>query len=242
MTHLAMIMAGGASSRMRQSGIDRSKALVSVGGSTLLDRNIDALLRSGFDEIVVACSALRPEVGAYAREIAGKVEARGGVLTVIEETAPLGNIGAVACIRDRPDPLLVVYVDNLTALDLAAIAGHHLSHDATLTIAVHQQPFTMPFGEVLLDGSQVKLYSEKPTTMFTVCSAVAVVGPAARAAIAADEAIGLSDLVSRLLRQGKAVEAFAHDAAWIDINHQAALAEADRLVAANPTLFPAVPW
>jgi len=242
MTRLAMVMAGGASTRMRASGIRRAKPLVQVAGATLLERNVDTLLRYGFDDIVIATSAKEPEVVGHARAVATRVGALGGRISIVAETVPLGNIGAVAQVQDRPAELLVVYADNLTGLDLRALADDHGSHDAAMTIAVHRQSFAMPFGEVSLDGSTVCRYREKPTIDFVVCSAIAMIGPNARREIGDHEAIGISDFVNRLLDRGYMVRAFLHDAAWTDVNDRAAIAEAERMIAANPQLFPVVHW
>lgn len=242
MTRLAMVMAGGGSTRMRASGIQRAKPLVQVAGATLLERNVDTLLRHGFDEIVVASSAEQTEILDHARALATRVAARGGRLSIVAETAPRGNIGAVTQVDDRLTELLVVFADNLTSLDLRTLAHYHDSQGAAMTIAVHRQRFAMPFGEVELHGTTVCRYREKPTVDFVVCSAVAMIGPSARRVIGDQEAIGISDLVNRLLEQGHAVRAFLHEAAWTDVNDRVALAEAEQMIAANPEQFPAIRW
>jgi NDP-sugar pyrophosphorylase family protein len=88
----------------------------------------------------------------------------------------------------------------------------------------------MPFGELHLDGTRVTAYTEKPITKSLVCSAICVAGPAALAAIPADQATGLSELARQLIQAGNVVEAFPHEAAWIDVNDVASIARAEQLM------------
>jgi choline kinase len=53
-THVAVILAAGVGSRLRPLTDDRPKALVSVGGHTILARAIDALVDVGVDRVVIA--------------------------------------------------------------------------------------------------------------------------------------------------------------------------------------------
>lgn len=236
--HPAMIMAGGSGARMRDSGIDTPKALVPVGGVPLLEWNTRQLLRFGFREIAVVVPAGSSDLAEFAqRTLAPLVGGLGGAFKLIKEGTPLGNMGAVQLTPDPSRPLLVVYADNLTALDLGAISERHSASDAAMTIATHRQPFTMPFGDLQLNGSQVLAYVEKPTIHFTVCSAISVLSPTAIAAVVQGEALGISQLVNRLISRDMAVESFPHDALWIDINDSVQVARAEAMIASAPEQF-----
>ncbi len=231
MTTCALVVAGGAGERMRRSGSDVAKPLVVVAGATLVEHNVRALLDAGIDDIRVAVSPLAPDVADHVRStVAEAVAGRGARLEIIEEDPPLGSLGAAGLLRDV-DEVLVVNADNVTALDLAAVVAEHRASGATMTLAVHDEPFPMPFGQIGLDGSRVVSYTEKPTYRITICSAVTVLSADALALLVPGEPIGLPAFAQRLLDRGLPIHAFRHDAPWADVNDLSVLGRAAAVLA-----------
>jgi GTP:adenosylcobinamide-phosphate guanylyltransferase len=230
MSVAGLIVAGGAGERMRSSGGVLPKPLVPIRGVSLLERNLVALVRAGIADLHVAVSAAADGVGEFARSRCLKVaEALGATLSVITEDHPLGSIGAAAYLRDRRE-VMVVNADNLTSLDLQAVLTVHRASGAALTLAVHDQPFPIPFGEVVDEDGRVVAYREKPTLVVRVCSAVTLLGAEALAAFEPGEMVGLPAFANRLLAKGAVVRAYHHDAPWIDVNDLAAAKQAEALV------------
>lgn len=229
MSTLGLVMAGGAGSRMQQSGGTRPKPLVEVQGRTLLEHNVRAMLAAGVKRVVVSVRA--GEVSEYAAQHCRPIAvAAGGTLDLLIESKPLGNIGCLGLLSGSADTVVVTYADNLTALNPADLMQQHAETKADLTLAAHWHPFQMPFGELHLDGTRVTAYTEKPITKSLVCSAICVAGPEALAAIPTDQATGLSELARQLITAGHVVEAFPHEAAWIDVNDVASIARAEQLM------------
>jgi NDP-sugar pyrophosphorylase family protein len=222
---------------MRQSGGVVPKPLVPIRAVSLLERNILALLRAGITDLHVAVSAAADGVGEFARSRCSKVaEALGAKLAVITECRPLGSIGAAAFLQDRTE-VVVVNADNLTSLDLKAVVAAHQTSGAALTLAVHDQAFPIPFGEVAVEGQRVVAYREKPSFVVRVCSAISVLGAEALGNLKPGETIGLPAFVNRLLSSGASVRAFHHDAPWIDVNDLAAVERAEALVDSHAREF-----
>jgi NDP-sugar pyrophosphorylase family protein len=237
----ALIMAGGQGQRMARSGVAQPKPLVPIGGTPLIEHNLQQLVRAGFRRIAISVAADQGQIRGF---IADRLVPLGGVLGVeieeLVETAPLGNIGAAGLLADRADSLLVVFADNLTTLDLAQIDRDHRAQLADLTLAVHAEPFRLPFGQVHLggeDGVQIVDYVEKPTHEFLVCSAIMVLGQAALRALDTRRPTGISDLCRNMLAMGARVRAWPHRAAWTDVNDAAAIDRAERMLAAHPDVF-----
>src|SRR5208282_2510592 len=115
-----------------------------------------ALLTHGFHDIVVAISAREKALIALARGRASRIARAGGaILRIYLERRPLGTIGAAGAIRVGAHDLLVVNVDNLTSLDLTAFLAHHRATKAAMTIAIHTEPFPIPFGQVSIRRGRV---------------------------------------------------------------------------------------
>ena len=237
MSGTCLVMAGGAGERMRRSGATVPKPLVRVAGASLLQHNVVALLHAGFDDLHIAVGAGAQDViehaGGTCRELAQR---SGASLEVIVEERPLGSMGALHRITARDD-VLVVNADNLTALDLRVLLDDHRRSGAAMTIAVHDEPFQMPYGETVLEGDRVVEYREKPTYRITVSSAVSVVGRPAADLVGPDEFLNLPDLCNRVLDEGLLLHAHRHEAPWADVNDLGVVERAEQLVAAHPDLF-----
>ena len=237
----ALVMAGGRSERMRRSHGPTIKPLVTVAGVPLLERNLHALLRAGIDDIhVVVPARSEPELMDWVRTRGAMlVRAAGARLEIHEESVPRGNIGGCGDLHGKADPLLVVFADNLTTLDLRALLDEHDRGGSVLTLATHEEPFKMSFGEVVAEGDWVTGYREKPEKKFLISSGISVLGAAALAILAeqGQQPVGLSDLFRLVFERGFPVRAFHHQAAWIDVNDGDAVARAERLVAGNRAGF-----
>lgn len=241
MSAVALLMAGGRGERMRASGVALPKPLVPVRGVPLLERSLCQLIRHGLLDVVVAVPTEPTVIGEFVQgRLTVVARAAGARVRVLTETTPLGNIGCARQLQGQADPLLVVYADNLTTLDLGAVLDHHRCSNAVLTLAAHDHPFRLPYGRLELVGDRVTAYAEKPTLPVTVCSAVSVLAPAAMAALPAGRAAGLVDLTTTLLRAGELVTAFRHAAPWVDVNDADGVRLAERLVDEQPDDFPLV--
>lgn len=228
---VAMVMAGGRSSRMRADGVADHKGLVEVLGVPLVERNVRTLLAAGFKNIVVAVAAgekaLQEFVETRCRRLA---EARHAALRCLVEREPLGTIGAVGAVLPEAEEVIVVNVDNLTTLDLRAMLLRHRAVDASMTVAVHWEPFAIPYGEVELDNGWVQELHEKPIKHYRMSSGTYVVGLEAASAFPARRAIGAPELFNRLKHAGRRIAAFEHASRWVDVNDNDGVFKAEQMI------------
>ena len=233
----AIIMAGGRSSRMRATHGPAHKALVEVLGVSMLERNLATLFGQGFDDVTVVSSVNEPAVAEWVSARGrGLARAAGAKVASHIEREPLGTIGVLGSLALDED-VLVVNVDNLSAIDLRALVRTHRDSGAAMTVAVHEEPFSIPFGEVRVEDGCIIDYAEKPQRRLLVSSGTYVVGGKARESIAADQPTNVPELIARLVAQGERVGAFRHDAPWIDVNDAAGVKAAEALISANALRF-----
>lgn len=235
MTCAALVMAGGSSERMRTGGRKTHKALREIGGQSLIEHNLRKLFFFGITEVTVAVNTAETELRSW---LAGPgttlAAAHGAELRILVEQQPLGTIGAAKSLAESNENLLVVNVDNLTDLDLRALFNFHLESGAALTVASHQEPFRIPFGQLETSGSQVKAYKEKPVFLVTISSGTYVLHRRAMSAIRPGEKTHAPDLINLLMQSGELVASFGHNAWWMDVNDEAALALAEAALARKP--------
>lgn len=236
----ALVMAGGRGTRMAASGEPVPKPLVEVGGMPMLERNVRALVRVGIRDIVLSISRDAADIAAFVDATIAPIVRRAGRLEVIEEPRPLGNIGCAGLLAHRVDDLLVVYADNLSLIEVPALVRHHRASAPAMTLAVHDEPFRLPYGRVQVCDGRVVGYDEKPTVPVTVCSAVSMLGRPALAALPDDRPTGISELAATLIARGETVAAFHHASPWVDVNDRAGAARAEALLTAHSDAFAAL--
>jgi NDP-sugar pyrophosphorylase family protein len=238
-TWTGLIMAGGQGERMARSGIVGRKPLVEVGGVSLLERNIWMMARGGCRRIFIALT--RADAVREADRIADFAARAAGIgvaLAPLIEEVPLGNFGAATMLLGNASDVLVVYADNLTTLDLAALVTAHRVSGAAMTLAAHDEPFRMPYGALEVDAGDPDLltaYREKPVYPILVGSGLAVVSAFALSSLPEGAPLGLVDAVNLLIAGGGVVRLYRHRALWIDINDAAKLAAAEALLLGDAT-------
>ncbi len=131
-----MIFAAGLGTRLRPLTNDRPKALVEVGGKTMLERAIAHMARQGFDEITI-------NVHHFADKIIDFLEDKknfGLNIHISDERDLLldtgGGLLKAQQFLDGDEPILIQNADILTDLDLRAFYDSHIASRALSSILV----------------------------------------------------------------------------------------------------------
>lgn len=160
----AVILCGGAGTRLGPLTANTPKPLLPVAGNPFLDVLLFELGRFGFGRIVLLAGYRAPEIERYVRST-GLQERFGLELTVSVEPEPLGTGGALWQARDRLDDMFVVvngdswFDVNLLALTSATEA----EPAATATIAVRELADASRYGTVAIDAAgRITGFAERP--------------------------------------------------------------------------------
>lgn len=155
-----LILAGGFATRLRPLSYTRPKPLFPVLDKPLIDWIIEGV--RGIAPVVISARYL-------AHMIREHVSKRwSGAATVIEETRPLGDGGAIAYVADTlglDGPILVVNGDVFTDVDYSAVVDFHKKRGGVATIAfVEVSPENVSkYGIAVVDESmRLKKFVEKP--------------------------------------------------------------------------------
>ncbi|MGH2922841.1 MAG: sugar phosphate nucleotidyltransferase [Solirubrobacterales bacterium] len=154
----ALILAGGAGTRLRPLTESVAKPALPLAGRPHIAYVIDWLAGHGVDDVVISC-------GHAAGAVRDALEGFGGPpIRFVEEPDPRGTAGAIRFARDLlAERFLVLNGDVLCDLDLAALADHHDRAGATATIALHPVADPSAYGLVRRrDDGEITAFLEKP--------------------------------------------------------------------------------
>jgi NDP-sugar pyrophosphorylase family protein len=135
----AMVLAAGLGTRLRPLTNDRPKALVEVGGRTMLEITLARLREFGVREVIV-------NVHHFADKVVDYLKANGnfGMRVEISREDVLLDTGgglkkAAWFFRDGDEPFLLHNVDVVSTIDFRKMAGLHASKKALATLAVQDR-------------------------------------------------------------------------------------------------------
>ena len=231
----ALLMAGGAGSRMASVNPAVAKCLTEIGGTPLIALTIKRLLRAGIREIHIALHHRAQEIIHHLR---ARHDLERAQLHFVIEEEPLGTIGAIAELRDLDRHLLVQNADLLSGIDLARMCAFHRASNADLSIATHIEYHRLKLGEVSVDNSgQVTAYAEKPVKQYRISSGTYMVAPGCASLAETCSFTSFPDFVNAAVARRLLVMEFAHDAPWIDVNDGDDLAQAQVMFRQDPIAF-----
>ncbi len=237
----ALILAGGAGTRLRPITHTSAKQLVPVANKPILFYGIEAMVAAGIVEIGVIVGDTRDEVMAAL----GDGSTWGATITFIPQDAPLGLAHCVLIAADfLGDDDFVMYLgDNLLEQDLAAfVKAFESERDSvdppSAQILLKRVPDPHRFGIAELDdaGNVVRLVekpADPPTDLAlvgvylfdsSILDAVRAIAPSPRGELE------ITDAIQWLVDQGKRVRQEELTGWWIDTGKLTPLLEANRLL------------
>lgn len=224
----AVVMAGGRGARLHPLTEDLPKPMLLVGDRPLLEIIIEQLSSVGIQRVNVTTHH-KPEkiTQHFGNGQNFKVE-----LSYVSEDRPLGTAGALGLLESPKETLLVINGDILTQVDFKAMLQYHREHKADITVAVRMYDVEIPYGVLECDGAVVRRLKEKPSLNFLVNAGIYLLEPVVHQYIPSGEHFNMTDLIQRLLDEGRHVVSFPVHEYWLDIGglaeYQIAQEEAEK--------------
>jgi mannose-1-phosphate guanylyltransferase len=163
----AVLLAGGLGTRLRPLTDHVPKCLVPVGGRPMLEWWVDALDRAGISAALLNTHHHAGLVRDWIARVNARGRTRGGVqITEAHEPELLGSAGTVHANRawaDGADAVVVIYADNLSDVDLAALVAFHAGHGDPATMMLFHTEYPEKCGIAELDAeARITTFTEKP--------------------------------------------------------------------------------
>jgi glucose-1-phosphate adenylyltransferase len=181
---LAIVLAGGAGSRLRPLTNFRAKPAVPFGGTyRLIDFPLSNIVNSGYMHVIVLTQYKSHSLDRHISKTWRMSQLLGNYVSTVPAQQRISNdwyLGSADAIYqclniledERPDIVIVVGADNVYRMDFSQMVDSHIKSGAEFTVAGIRQPIELAseFGVIDVDkdkltedGGFIKQFLEKPT-------------------------------------------------------------------------------
>ena len=213
----AVIMAGGYGTRLRPLTRKLPKPMLPVGRQPMLELIIKQLRKAGIRNVNISTHYKAKKI----TEHFGDGSAFGVQLQYLREDRPLGTAGALGLMRKSKEPILVINGDILTKVNFRAMLDFHREQKADMTVAVQKYDVQVSYGVVETENCFIRRLTEKPNFLYLVNAGIYLLEPSVPHLIPKGEHFDMTDLIQKLLDQGRPVVSFPIREYWLDIGNHA---------------------
>lgn len=236
----AMIVAGGAGTRLWPLTATRPKPLVGFCGAPFLEGVLGRLAAAGVDRVFLVVGA-DPEPFRILDDAARTLGVR---LEAVPEPEPLDTAGGVRSVVDRVrGSFLVLNGDILTDVDLRAVLATHRAAAAAASLVLTRVSDTSTFGVCVLEGTRIVDFVEKPPAgslpdQDAVNAGTYVLEPDALRRFPLGRLSFERDVFPTLAAEGEHLEGIVSDALWADLGTPARYLAGHRAALAGEVAWP----
>ena len=232
----ALVLAGGAGTRLRPITHTSAKQLVPLANKPILFYALESIAEAGITEVGIVVG----DTAAAIEAAVGDGSRFGLSVTYLRQEAPLGLAHAVRIARDflGDDPFVMYLGDNLLVGGITRFVEEFIRERpaAQVLLAKVEHPENFGVAELSADGRLLGLV-EKPKEPKSDLALVGVYlfDPSVHAAVAAISPswrgeLEITDAIQHLLDRGLVVRPHVLEGPWIDTGKLQDLLEANRIV------------
>ncbi|MBN2165706.1 MAG: nucleotidyltransferase family protein [Marinilabiliaceae bacterium] len=209
----AVLMAGGRGERLRPLTDDIPKPLLSIGDKSIIERNIDRLIRYGIESITITVRYLKEKI----IDRIGDGSKWGIKINYIEEDKPLGTIGCLSLIDTfSEDTVLLMNSDLLTNIDFEDFYLEFLESNAEMSVASIPYSVSIPYAILELEDNKVVDFKEKPKNTYYANAGIYLMKREVLNEIPRNEFFNATDLMEIVMKRKGLIHS-PITGLWIDI-------------------------
>jgi len=216
----AVLLVGGAGTRLRPLTYVVPKCLLPVGGKPLLERTLRYLEGYGIREFVLCVAYLKKQIIDTFKDGA----ALGVEIQYAEAEQPLGTAGQLKTAGGFIDgPFVAMNGDIITNLNVTNLVATHKKKGGIATIALKEFGVKIPYGHVVVDGDgKVAGFEEKPTLSYMANAGVYVLEQRLLESIPQGRVCSLeTETFPSLIGKGELINSYYEPAYWADVGSMA---------------------
>lgn len=210
----AVIMAGGEGRRLRPYTESIPKPLLKVNDKPIIEYNIDRLADYGIQKIHISIKYLGHLIEEYFKD----GDSKNIFISYVTENNPLGTIGAVTLIEKfEEEYIIIMNSDLLTNIDFEDLFIQFINADADMIIATVPYKVDIPYAVLETKGNKVISFKEKPTYTYYSNAGIYLLKKEAIQHIPRNTFFNATDLMEKLVKEGKKVLSYPLLSYWLDI-------------------------
>ena len=209
-----IFMAGGKGERLRPLTIDTPKPMLPLNGRPILDHNITRLIQFGIDNVTISVNYLKEII----KEYFGNDYFKGIKIDYLEENMPLGTLGSI-CLKSnyQNDDLLVMNSDILSNINFEELFDFYKRSEADMVIATIGYNVNVPYAVIETTDHIVTALKEKPNYTYQSNAGIYIFKKEFLKYIPTGEKYDTTDLIEKLIKEGRKVVSFQILDYWLDI-------------------------
>lgn len=210
----AVILAGGLGTRLRPFTEILPKPMLPVGDRSVLEIQIERLVRCGVEEIYFAANYKADVLQSYF----GDGSRFGVTLHYSIEDQPLGTCGPLSLLADKlAAPFIVMNGDILTNFDFAKAFRHHVANDGLITVVSKIVTFPLSYGNLVTRDGRILDMHEKPDISVEIATGIYLMSPDILRLIPKNTFYGMDSLLRDLIARNLDVHCYQMEEYWLDI-------------------------
>jgi len=231
----AVLLVGGAGTRLRPLTYVVPKCLLPVGGKPLLERTMRYLEGHGITEFVLCVAYLKKQI----IDTFGDGSSLGFRIQYAEADSPLGTAGQLkTASKFLDDTFLAMNGDIVTNLSVSNMVGVHRQKKGVATIALKEFGVKIPYGHIVVEkDGHVSAFEEKPTLSYMANAGVYVMERRLLEEIPSGKASSLeTEVFPQLIVKGEVIHSYFEAAYWADVGSMADFERVNNEAISDPSL------
>ena len=197
-----------------------------MGEKAIIDHNIDRLISYGVQHISVTVNYLKEQIEDHFAKTHNGVQVQ-----TVREPKFLGTIGSIKFVKEfYNDTILVMNSDLFTNINYEDFYLHFMEHDAEMSVSAVPYNVSIPYGILELQGRNILGLLEKPKYTYYANAGIYLIKRRVLNEIPDNAFFNATDLVEKLIGEGKKVIRYPLNGTWIDIGNPQEYQKAQDLV------------